>query len=81
MSSSPSLIGYEQLRDTPVHRGVTLVDLVKFRRLFVFLQIAFDHFCRQNKLVGSPQYYRSLVEHFGKESAVAITGRWRMIRC
>lgn len=59
-------VTYEQLLATPIHRGVTLIDLLKFRRLCVFLQAALDEYCKRRKLLTSPLYYRSLVAHFDK---------------
>jgi hypothetical protein len=61
---------YDQLRTTPIHKSITLIDVLKFRRVCVFLHAALDEYCRRQKLSTDPIYYRSLVAHLSEAQAV-----------
>ena len=63
-------VTYEQLLTTPIHNAITLIDVVKFRRVCVFLQAALDEYRKQRKLLTAPIYYNSLVGHLNEAQAV-----------
>lgn len=63
-------VTYEDLRATPVHNSITLIDVLKFRRVCVFLQAALDEYCQRQKLLADPVYYRSLVAHLSEPQAL-----------
>jgi len=62
-------VSYSQLRTTRIRKSITLLDLIKFRRLCLFIQSAFDEFCRRKKLVDTVPYFRSLACHFTEQEA------------
>ncbi|MDB6067910.1 MAG: hypothetical protein JWR26_4118 [Pedosphaera sp.] len=63
-------VTYEQLRTTPVHNAITLIDVLKFRRVCVFLQAALDEYCKRRNLLTAPIYYNSLVGHLNEAQAL-----------
>lgn len=62
----------DQVHSTPVFKSITLHDLIRFQRLFLYLTIAMEEFCRSRNLSGSALYYRSLVPVFPREDAETL---------
>ncbi len=71
-------IEYKALHTVPIFKSVTLADLMKFRRCFIFIQFALDEYCKSRNLLNTMTYYRSLISHFSEgkilELLTAICG-------
>lgn len=65
-------ISLEEFKTTPVHGDITLLDLVKVRRLFCFMQSALKIKLATDHLIGTATYYHSIVPVVTRELLVQL---------
>lgn len=63
---------FDQVQSVRIWKSITLGDLIRFQRLWSFLALALQEYCKREGLLGTPIYYRSLITVFPEGDAFGI---------
>lgn len=63
---------FDQVQSVRIWKSITLGDLIRFQRLWSFLSLALQEYCRREGLLGTPVYYRSIIAVFSEIDAFGI---------